>query len=259
MKKPAAFLLFILIVTSGCGQSAERLNYKGNQAFAGRDYPAALEAYRNAQVQAPDLPEPYYNAANTYYRQEDFQQAQLQARQALRAAGDELAQHSFYNLGNTYFNSRQFEQAAEAYKQALRLNPDDRDAKHNLELTLQRLQQQQNQNEQNRQNQQNQDQQNQNEQNRQNQQNQDQQNQNNPQGQHQPDRSPQENQPQQEPQGESPPENQPQPGQGQPQPQQLTEAQARRLLEAIADKTETLQEHLQQIYVVPGGPPEQDW
>jgi len=253
MKRGLPLLLILLFLTA-CGSSVGRLNQRGNEAFAAQDYPSALEAYRQAQVEAPDVPEPYYNAANTYYRQQDYQQAELQTRQALRHADDALAQRSFYNLGNTYFQRGEFQQAVEAYKEALRLNPDDRDAKHNLELALQQLQQQQQQNQQ-QQNQQQQDQQQQNQQSNQQQQ-QDQPQQNQQQNQQQ-QNQPQQNQ-QQPQQQEQTPQNQ-NPSAGQPQQGAMTREQARQLLQAIANDTQTLQERLQQIFVAPGGTPEQDW
>jgi hypothetical protein len=39
----------------------------------------------------------------------------------------------------------------------------------------------------------------------------------------------------------------------------LSEEQARQLFEAATQGTESLEEHLQQILVVPGGQPAQDW
>ncbi len=260
MKRLLLILLPALFLTTACKQSVGQLNNKGNKAFDAGDYAAAQEAYRSAQVTAPDVAEPYYNAANTYYRQKDYQQAELQAEQALRHANDPLAQNSFYNLGNTYYNNQQFDKAVAAYKQALRLNPNDADAKHNLELALQHLQKKQQDQQQNQQNQDNK---------KQNQQqNQNQQNQNTPTP------TPQGSSARPTPQAGATPtpsnqgeqnqqnsqdQNSQQPQAGQPQPQKLTKEQARRLLEAIASNTKTLQEQLQQQFFAPGNPPAEDW
>lgn len=253
-------LLLVLLTVSACGASAGQLNNKGNRAFANGDYTAALEAYESAQAQSPDLAEPYYNAANTLYRQKDARKAQLDMEQALRTADDALSEQGYYNLGNFYFQSQQFEQAAEAYKQALRLNPADMDAKHNLELALQQLQQQKDQQQQNQQ--------------------QDQQNGGgdknqpstptpqpsptpNPDGTPQPQATPSaQPTPDSSSGGQSEQQQQNQSGQAQPsQSQQLSKDEARRLLEAITGDTKTLQQKLMELY---GTPPEkstggQDW
>jgi tetratricopeptide (TPR) repeat protein len=50
---------------------------------------------------------------------------------------EELAQHSFFNLGNAAYNGQDLETAVQSYIDALLLNPNDADAKYNLELALQ--------------------------------------------------------------------------------------------------------------------------
>jgi Ca-activated chloride channel homolog len=152
----------------------------GNQAYAAQDYDAALQRYMTAQAQAPGQVEPAYNAANTYYRQNVPDKAQQTLEQTLAQPHNAMAEFVHFNLGNIAYNGQQFAVAIAHYEAALRLQPDDRDAKYNLELALQQKQQQDQQNQQNQQ-QQNQDQQqhDQQDQNQQNQQNQssDQQNQ----------------------------------------------------------------------------------
>jgi Ca-activated chloride channel family protein len=252
----APVLLLLVLALASCGQSAEKLNNRGNEAFANRDFEGSLLAYQQAGEEAPELAEPHYNAANSHYRLEDYEQAQQQIEQALRRDGasqENLDQHSFYNLGNTFFQTEQFETAIEAYKEALRLDPDDLEAKQNLELALRQLQQQQ---QEQQQDQQDQDQQ---EQDQQDQQNQDRQNQQNQDEQAQQD---QQDQDQQDQRQDGQPQDQEQQNQAGNQPQQtagLSEEQARQLLAAAAQGTESLEEHLQQTLVFPGAPPMEDW
>jgi Ca-activated chloride channel family protein len=242
-------LLLAVVALAGCGQSAETLNNKGNEAFADQDYEGALTAYLGAQEDVPEMAEPHYNAANSHYRLEDYQQAQQEIEQAL--VGEEsqqaLDQSSYYNLGNTFFQAQQFEPAIEAYKEALRLNPDDLQAKQNLELALRQLQQQeQEQQEQEDQEQQDQEQQQSDDQSEHDQQSEEEQDQ------EQADQHSDE-------QADQQPEDQEQ-AEGQPQQLEgLTEEQARQLLEAAAEGAESLEEFLQQILVVPGGSPLEDW
>jgi Ca-activated chloride channel family protein len=153
---------------------------EGNKAYVAQDYATALQHYTTAQSQAPAQVEPAYNTANTYYRQNELDKAQQTLEPTLARAPNALAEFVHFNLGNIAFNAKQFDVAIAQYEDALRLQPNDQDAKYNLELALQQKQQQdqqqqQNQDQQNQQ--QNQDQQNQDQQNQDQQQNQNQQNQ----------------------------------------------------------------------------------
>ena len=283
MKKLLPLVLVATVALTACSQATEKLNSAGNDAFANQDYAAALAAYEQASTEAPELAQPHFNAANAYYRQEDYPAAQQQIEQTLIKDDGSLTQDTVYNLGNTFFQGEQYEQAIVAYQEALRLNPEDMEAKHNLELALQQQQEQQqdqqqdqNQDQQQENQDQNNDQQDQQQEGQPGDQQQDQQQEGQPGDQQQegqqddqpqdgqPDdqqqEQPQDNQPGNQPQGGQP-EDQSQDGQpdGQPQIVGLSEEQARQLFEAATQGTESLEEHLQQILVVPGGPPAQDW
>ncbi len=141
MKQMLVFILFIIILTA-CAPSPEQINNRGNRSFNQQNYELALQDYLNAQVELPERAEPGYNAANTLEHQGDLQAAQQRLLGALETAGDELAQAIHYNLGNVLYQTQQYGLAVKSYQQALRLDPDDMDAKHNLELALQKQQEQ---------------------------------------------------------------------------------------------------------------------
>ena len=143
MKRTLAVLLFAGLALSACGSDGqvEQLNQQGNAAFANQDFAAATTAYEQALAEDPAQAEVAYNLANTHYRQEEYEQAQAAMQAALPAADAELTAQGQYNIGNALYSSEQYEGAVEAYKEALRLNPADADAKHNLELALNKLQQ----------------------------------------------------------------------------------------------------------------------
>ena len=263
MKKLLIFipvLLLAVFALAGCGQSAETLNNKGNEAFAAQDYEGALTAYLGAQEDVPEMAEPHYNAANSHYRMEDYQQAQQEIEQALvgEESQEALDQSSYYNLGNTFFQAQQFEPAIEAYKEALRLNPDDLQAKQNLELALRQLQQQEQEDQQSEEEQQS-DEQSDDQQSEEQQSEEEQQSDEQSDDQQSEDQQSEEEQQSDEQSDDQQSENQEQ-GAGQPQQiEGLTEEQARQLLEAAAEGAESLEEFLQQILVVPGGSPLEDW
>jgi tetratricopeptide (TPR) repeat protein len=267
-------LLAMGVLVTACSPSAEKLNNEGNEAFAEETYLDALAAYEAALIESPELAEPYYNAANTLYREGAFSEATMLMQEALRYADDDsLQQSGFYNTGNSSFNLQEWETAIAAYTEALLRNPDDVDAKYNLELALRQLQQQQQEQEQQQEeNEEQQEEQSQDEESQDDEQQdqsrsgQDQQEQDQEDQERQPDDQSSEGDENQEqnsddgqPQDEAGSDEQESPSQ-MPQPgQRMTAEQAQQLLAAIAQDTETLQERLGQIFIAPPIPPVQDW
>ena len=251
-------ILFAGLVTlTACGSAAARYNNEGNEAFEENNYPGALEDYTAAKQEDPDLAEPYYNSGNTYYRQGQYESAEMQTKQSIRSTerkeNEALAQNSYYNLGNSYFQTQQWSEAIDAYKEALRLNPDDEDAKYNLELALKNQEQEQQQ-----------------------QQQQSGGGQPPPPGEQPPNQGDQQgDQPNQGQNGDQDQEGgggqteQDEDGQSggsnQDQPQNsggqrgLTPSEAEQLLDALGQDSQTLQERLQEGFFAPGLPPTEDW
>lgn len=260
-------LIWLMLLVSACGPAGAEAIHEGNDAFTQQDYAGALDAYKTAMKDAPDTAEPFYNAANTHYRQQDYDLAELRARQALQHATGELSEDAYFNLGNSLFQAQQYEAAIAAYEEVLWRNPQAEDAKQNLELAWQHLQQQ------DQQNQQQQDQQQDQESGEEEEQQQDQQSQEGDQeesGEEEQEASSSEESESEEsaeedesassageedspaePTAESSQPNQPAEGseestEEQPTTVQLTPAQAAQLLESAAREAETLQQYLQQ-------------
>lgn len=280
----AALTLFL----TACNSQAEKLNLDGNEAFSEQAYLEALELYQSAQIESPELAEPYYNAANALYRQGDYPAALEQIQMALQYIDEvTLAESSLFNMGNTLFNSQDLGTAIEAYKQALLLDPADLDAKYNLELALQQQQEQQQEQEQQEQEQdqseqeENQDQSGEDSESDSEQSNDEGQEQGEDEeesdnGENQDDQTQEGDQSEKDEQGDGDQEQdqgnaggQPQEGEDQqegeqpsqaPAPgQRMTEEQAKQLLAAIANDMQTLQERLGQLLFSQALPPAQDW
>lgn len=228
MKRWLVGILCILLL-SACAPSPEQLNNRGNRAFKQQEYERALQDYLTAQIELPEHAEPGYNAANTFTRQGDLQAAQERLLLALETASEELAPTVYYNLGNVFYEAQQYEQAVESYQQALRLDPDDMDAKHNLELALQK-QQEKAQNEQTL----------------------------SEQAQSQPEpaqpEAVQTETAEESEQGEKNPSPAPPSA-----PETLSMEEAHQLLEAASKQTQSLQQALQQVLTSAGSPSEKDW
>ena len=140
----------------------------------------------------------------------------------------ESSSRALYNVGNTLFKQNKFEESIEAYKQALRHNPNDDDARYNLELAKEKLKQQQQQQKK--------------DQDKNQEQKQDQQQQQQEQDQQQ-----KQNQDQQQQQQQNQQQNQQQ--QPQPQPQvaqqnKLPKEQADRILDALRNSEKEIQKQL---------------
>ena len=122
-----------------CGPTPAQVNNSGHEAYLNGDYASALESYQGAQGRAPKSGEPHYNSGNALYRTEEYEKALQSYDESLRHAGGELRSRGFFNRGNTAFQQEQYPEAVEAYEEVLRMNPDDEDAKHNLELALKQI------------------------------------------------------------------------------------------------------------------------
>ena len=84
-------------------------------------------------------------AAQAYAQKDYIKAAQLYASLLnTPAVKQDKAQKAalYYNLGNAHYRTKNFPQAVWAYQSALRLNPADKDALHNLQLTQSKLQDQ---------------------------------------------------------------------------------------------------------------------
>ena len=133
----AAMLLAACLLA--CGPTPAQVNNAGHDAYLTDDHATALESYQAAQSRAPESGEPYYNSGNALYRTEDYEEALQSYDESLRHATGDLRSRGFFNRGNAAFRQENYPDAVEAYEEVLRMNPDDLDAKHNLELALRRM------------------------------------------------------------------------------------------------------------------------
>ena len=122
-----------------CGTTPAEVNNSGHDPYLSGDYAAALEAYQLAQERSSESGEPFYNSGNVLYRTGEYEDSVQDFDESLKHAQGELRSSGFFNRGNALFQQQQYRQAVEAYKEVLRMNPDDQDAKHNLELALNHL------------------------------------------------------------------------------------------------------------------------
>lgn len=132
-------ILLLALLLAACDVNAAERNNAANALFGQGNYDEAVRAYQAAQVTSPDLPQPYFNAAIALVHIGRLAEARAAVEQALKTADNELIAAAYYNLGNIDFMMERYEEAVEAYQQALLRDPDDADARYNLELALKRI------------------------------------------------------------------------------------------------------------------------
>jgi Ca-activated chloride channel family protein len=103
-------------------------------AYQAGAWSQALQGFVDQQVERPEDPAAALNVGSAHYRLGEWAEAQQAFTEAALAADPALSEQAFYNLGNTAYRQGRLEEAVELYKKALELDPEDGDAKFNLEF-----------------------------------------------------------------------------------------------------------------------------
>ena len=136
-KKLAVASLFILIGFSALAQ-AENENIKlGNDAYKRKDYPTAIKYYNS--VAEKNNPTANYNLGNALYKTDNKEEAIAAYEKAVEAMKAPLEKsNSLYNKGVVLQNDKKTEDCILSYKNALKIDPNNADARHNLQIALQK-------------------------------------------------------------------------------------------------------------------------
>ena len=143
---PGAIALALLLAfawqsPAGADPAASK-NNEGNRLYNQKRYEDALKMYTDAQASRPDASELHYNIGNVLFRKKEYDKAVEEYLRAQAAPDPVLSQAALFNRGNALMMQGHLEDAIQAYVQSLRARPDDTDAKRNLELALRLLEQQ---------------------------------------------------------------------------------------------------------------------
>ena len=103
--------------------------------YADSNYDNALTKFLTAKSSAPEQPALGHNVAGAYYKLHKFDEAQKEIGEALKDTRDPALQAKLhYNSGNIHVKQEKYTEAIQEYVAALKLDPNDQDAKYNLEL-----------------------------------------------------------------------------------------------------------------------------
>ena len=140
-------LLFIagcLLPISTNAQDEKVLIKKGNDAYEKKEYDNAITNYQKAAEKSPVNSTAQYNLGNALYKNNKTDDAIKAYENALANTNSkDDKSKTFYNKGVVLQNNKKLPECIEAYKNALKLNPQDDDARQNLQKALQQQKQEQ--------------------------------------------------------------------------------------------------------------------
>jgi Ca-activated chloride channel family protein len=132
-------------------------------------YESAQWEYEQLLKNKPDEPRLHFNAGAAAFQRREYEAAAKHFNSALLTPDIKLQQQAYYNLGDAQYRfgehakepqqkTEQWQSAVSSYESALKLNPQDADAKYNLEVVKKKLEELKKQQQQQKQQSQNQDQ-----------------------------------------------------------------------------------------------------
>jgi Ca-activated chloride channel family protein len=105
-----------------------------HKAYDAGAYTQALQGFIDDQVEHPDDADLMINIGSAHYQMQNYAEAEKSFAQAALSGTPEVRQQAMYSLGNTLYRAGKLEDAIKAYQSALELNPNDEDAKFNIEF-----------------------------------------------------------------------------------------------------------------------------
>ncbi|MCK5453526.1 MAG: tetratricopeptide repeat protein [Calditrichia bacterium] len=112
---------------------------KGIKSFEKEQWDESLQHFQDALLDDPEHPVGHYNVGESLYKKKNYEEALKSYEKALSTPEIAMREKIYYNLGNTYYQLNKYQEAIQSYIKALDLDPDDQDAKHNLELVRAKL------------------------------------------------------------------------------------------------------------------------
>ncbi len=125
---------------------------KGESAYKAEDYDLALQNFMEAKLDHPESQALSHNIGNAEYKKKKYDKAIESFKLALTGDNAQIAASAYYNSGNAYFRKGEFavqngdqqgiqhyRSAMANYKKSLDINPDNKNAKQNIEVVQARI------------------------------------------------------------------------------------------------------------------------
>ncbi|MFQ5864861.1 MAG: tetratricopeptide repeat protein [bacterium] len=140
MYKLFIFLSLNLIFSiSAFAQGGHKQVSEANELYLQEKYDEANNKYRDALLENPESPIIHFNIGDVLYKKRNYEEAVKSYGKVLSSDDVLLQSKGYYNMGNTLYRMGQLPESILMYKKALELNPNDEDAKYNLEYVRAKL------------------------------------------------------------------------------------------------------------------------
>jgi Ca-activated chloride channel family protein len=135
-----AIIIVALASTPAFAETVAGAVSEGNKLYRDGKYEDALRKYEAAQVESPDDERIMLNLGGAQYKLENYERALSEFVKATPARDKKIGANGHYNAGNALYRAGKLEDAVDQYLKTIEIDPDDGDAKHNLEFVRREIQ-----------------------------------------------------------------------------------------------------------------------
>lgn len=140
--KAAVAAVLICLSLPAFSQGEKAIIKEGNNAYNRKDYPTAATQYGTVVQKNPDNTVAQYNLGNALYKNQKPADAIVAYEKSLARMEKPVEKsNAWYNKGVVLHNDKKLPECIDAYKNALKFDPNNEDARQNLQKALQQQKQ----------------------------------------------------------------------------------------------------------------------
>jgi Ca-activated chloride channel family protein len=138
---PLFFIFAIILFSSRLyADSLYNRMQQGDSLYSEEKFDEALNLFVDAQIEAPENIKLKYNIASSHYKMKNYEEAVKGYLDVAATAQDAKVEETvLYNIGNAMYRQGKLQEAVEYYKKAIEIDPEDKDAQHNLEFVREEI------------------------------------------------------------------------------------------------------------------------
>jgi Ca-activated chloride channel homolog len=139
MKKKSLLLIVWIAwaAPSLLAQSENALIRNGNKLYKQKKFDQSQRQYQKVLDQAPENPTANFNLGNSQFRKDSYEDAAKSYHSSIEHSDDNgTKENGFYNEGLAYIKQKKLEESIDSWKNALKLDPNDQDARENLQKAI---------------------------------------------------------------------------------------------------------------------------